>query len=159
VGRSQFFEIMYLWMISFTKLYSTSHLDNKIKISKKANIDSAVNKFAKSHNPHNKNYKGLYWSIRSKQYASLPMYKNERNHKRTIYWSKRSDELDVKDFLPFFTIISHQDLIKDDNIQISKKADIDSAEGVRMLKAVRELNSGWKKSGSITQNLRYDSDN
>jgi hypothetical protein len=50
---------------------------------------------------------------------------------------------------------SHQD----ENIKISKKADIDSAEGVRMLKAVRELNSGWKKSGSITQNLRYDSDN
>ena len=47
----------------------------------------------------------------------------------------------------------------DDKIQISKKSDIDSAEGVRMLKAVRELNSGWKKSGSITQNLRYDSDN
>ena len=138
-------------MISFTKLYSPSHLDDKIQISKKADIDSAVNQFTKSPN--------TLWSKRSKQYPPLPNYKNERNHKRTIYWSKRSDELDVKDFLPFSTIIRHQDLIKDDKIQISKKADIDSAEGVRMLKAVRELNSGWKKSGSITQNLRYDSDN
>ena len=46
-----------------------------------------------------------------------------------------------------------------DKIKISKKADIDSADKVQMLKAVRELNSGWKKSGSITQNLRLDSDN
>jgi hypothetical protein len=46
-----------------------------------------------------------------------------------------------------------------DKIKISKKAYIQSPEEERMLKAVRELNSGWKKSGSITQNLRYDSDN
>jgi hypothetical protein len=32
-------------------------------------------------------------------------------------------------------------------------------EEVRMRQAVRELNSGWKKSGSITQNLRYNSEN
>ena len=46
-----------------------------------------------------------------------------------------------------------------DKIKISKKAYIQSPEEDRMLKAVRELNAGWKKSGSITQNLRYDSDN
>ena len=42
---------------------------------------------------------------------------------------------------------------------MSKKAYIHTPEEVRMRQAVRELNSGWKKSGSITHNLRYDSDN
>ena len=46
-----------------------------------------------------------------------------------------------------------------DKIKMSKKDHIQSLEEERMIKAVRELNSGWKKSGSITQNLRYDSDN
>ena len=44
-------------------------------------------------------------------------------------------------------------------IKMSKKAYNQSPEEERMIKAVRELNSGWKKSGSITQNVRYDSDN
>ena len=46
-----------------------------------------------------------------------------------------------------------------DKIKMSKKAYNQSPEEERMIKAVRELNSGWKKSGSITQHLRYDSDN
>ena len=46
-----------------------------------------------------------------------------------------------------------------DEIKMTKKAYIQSPEEERLLKVVRELNSGWKKSGSITQNLRYDSDN
>ena len=44
-------------------------------------------------------------------------------------------------------------------VEISKKAYLKSPEEERMLEAVRELNSGWKKSGSITQNLRYYSEN
>ena len=43
-------------------------------------------------------------------------------------------------------------------VKISKKAYFKSPEEERMLEAVRELNSGWKKSGSITQNLRFDSE-
>ena len=62
---------------------------------------------SKSQNPQNEKYTGLYWSKRSKQYHPLPVYKNERNQKRSIYWSKRSDDLDFKDFLPFSTIIRH----------------------------------------------------
>ena len=46
-----------------------------------------------------------------------------------------------------------------DKIKMSKKAYNQSPEEERMIKAVRELNSGWKKSGSITQNVRYDSEN
>ena len=46
-----------------------------------------------------------------------------------------------------------------DKIKMFKKAYIQSPEEERMLKAVRELNFGWKKSGSITQKLRFDSGN
>ena len=43
-----------------------------------------------------------------------------------------------------------------DKIKMFKKAYIQSPDEERMFKAVRKLNSGWKKFGSITQNLRFD---
>ena len=73
-----------------------------------------IYQFEKSPKPHNDNYKSLYWSKRSKQYSQLPMFTNERNKKSPIYWSKRSEDQDFKDFLPFSTIIRHENLMQPD---------------------------------------------
>jgi hypothetical protein len=72
--------------------------------------------FEKSPKPHNDNYRSLYWSKRSKQYPQLPMVTNERNKKSPIYWSKRSKDQDFKDFLPFSTIIRHENLMQPDQL-------------------------------------------
>ena len=61
--------------------------------------------------PHNENYKGLDWSKRSQHYPPRPLSRNERNQKKTIYWSKRSEDQDLKDFLLFSTILRHESLV------------------------------------------------
>ena len=60
--------------------------------------------YEKSQKLHN----SLYWSKRSKHYPQLHKATNVRNHKKPIYWSKRAEDQDFNDFLPFSTIIRHE---------------------------------------------------
>ena len=71
-----------------------------------------LNQKKKSQKLHN----GLYWSKRSTHHPQLHMSTNVRNHKKPIYWSKRSEDQDFKDFLPFSTIIRHENLMQPDEL-------------------------------------------
>ena len=78
-----------------------------------------LNQFQMIQNPQNGNYKGLYWSKRSKQYLQLHKSTNKRDQRKSIYWSKRSEDQDFKDFkdfLPFSTIIRHDNLMQPDQL-------------------------------------------
>ena len=60
------------------------------------------------------NTKGLNWIKRSQKSSHSPFLWNnkKKEQKRTIYWSKRGDEQDFEDFLPFSAIIRHEKDVK-----------------------------------------------
>ena len=75
-----------------------------------------LNQLEDIQDPQNENYMGMDWSKRSQHYPPRPLSRYERNQKKTIYWSKRSEDQDFKDFLPFSTIIRHENLVQPNEV-------------------------------------------
>ena len=101
-----------LGVIRLMKKSGGENIELNIPVPYKEGKREPLNQLEDIQDPHNEIYKGLDLSKRSQHYPPRPLSRNVRNHKKTIYWSKRSEDEDFTDFLPFSTIISHQNLIK-----------------------------------------------